>query len=62
MSPTSDDLPAMYDHYLDPAALRLHDLRHGAATLALAGGSDLEVVSEMLDDSAIAMTADTDTS
>jgi site-specific recombinase XerD len=28
--------------------VRLHDLRHGAATLALAGGADLKTVSEML--------------
>jgi integrase len=28
--------------------VRSHDLRHGAATLALAGGADLKTVSEML--------------
>jgi len=28
--------------------IRLHDLRHGAATLALAAGTDLKVVQEML--------------
>ena len=38
------------------------DLRHGAATLAVAGGADLDVVSEMLGHSTIAITADTDTS
>jgi site-specific recombinase XerD len=27
--------------------IRLHDLRHGAATLALGGGADLKTVSEM---------------
>jgi site-specific recombinase XerD len=28
--------------------VRLHDLRHGAATLALAAGVDLQIVQEML--------------
>lgn len=28
--------------------IRLHDLRHGAATLALAGGADMKTVQEML--------------
>ncbi len=32
----------------DLPPIRLHDLRHGAATLALAGGANLKVVSEML--------------
>ncbi len=39
--------------------IRLHDLRHGAATLALAGGADLKTVSEMLGHSSITITADT---
>ena len=39
--------------------IRLHDLRHGAATLALAGGADLKTVSEMLGHSTITITADT---
>ncbi len=39
--------------------VRLHDLRHGAATLALAGGADLKTVSEMLGHSSITITADT---
>ncbi len=39
--------------------VRLHDLRHGAATLALAGGADLKTVSEMLGHSTITITADT---
>ena len=43
----------------DLPPVRLHDLRHGAATLALAGGANLKVVSEMLGHSTIAITADT---
>ena len=39
--------------------VRLHDLRHGAATLALAGGADLKTVSETLGHSTITITADT---
>jgi integrase len=42
--------------------IRLHDLRHGAATLALAGGADMKTVSEMLGHSTIVLTADTYTS
>ncbi|SEB46749.1 Site-specific recombinase XerD [Amycolatopsis tolypomycina] len=39
--------------------VRLHDLRHGAATLMLAAGADLKVVQELLGHSSIAITADT---
>jgi integrase len=46
----------------DLPPVRLHDLRHGAATLALAGGTHLKVVSEMLGHSSIGITADTYTS
>ncbi|MHB8341626.1 MAG: site-specific integrase [Mycobacteriales bacterium] len=46
----------------DVPPIRLHDLRHGAATLALAGGADLKVVSDMLRHSSITITADTYTS
>jgi len=37
----------------------LHGLRHGAATLALAAGSDLKVVQDQLGHSTITLTADT---
>jgi integrase len=46
----------------DLPPIRLHDLRHGAATLALAGGANLKVVSDMLGHSSIGITADTYTS
>ncbi|OLZ59501.1 tyrosine-type recombinase/integrase [Amycolatopsis keratiniphila] len=39
--------------------VRLHDLRHGAATLMLAAGADLKEVQELLGHSSIAITADT---
>lgn len=42
--------------------IRLHDLRHGAATLALAAGVDMKVVQEMLDHASYALTSDTYTS
>jgi len=45
---------------LPPA--RLHDLRHGAATLALAAGADLKVVADQLGHCSIVLTADTYTS
>ena len=38
--------------------IRLHDLRHSAASLALAGGVDLKTVSSNLGHSGIAITAD----
>ncbi|MFG2956328.1 tyrosine recombinase XerC [Streptomyces sp. NPDC048291] len=40
----------------------LHDLRHGAATLAHAAGADLKDIQEMLGHSSITITADTYTS
>ena len=39
--------------------VRLHDLRHGAASLMLAGGVDIAVVSKRLGHSSIRVTADT---
>ncbi|WP_395295450.1 tyrosine-type recombinase/integrase [Kitasatospora hibisci] len=42
--------------------IRGHDLRHGAATLARAGGVDMKVVSEMLGHSSIKITSGTYTS
>ncbi|MCH5677966.1 site-specific integrase [Streptomyces gilvus] len=42
--------------------IRLHDLRHEAATLALTAGTDIKVVQEMLGHSTITLTADTYTS
>jgi len=42
--------------------IRLHDLRHGAATLALAAGVDIKVVQDMLGHSCLAITSDTYTS
>ncbi|MFI0411601.1 tyrosine-type recombinase/integrase [Actinomadura sp. 3N508] len=48
------------EHGLPP--IRLHDLRHGAATLARAAGVELKVVQDMLGHSSIALTADTYTS
>ncbi|TDB95190.1 site-specific integrase [Actinomadura sp. 7K534] len=43
----------------DVPPIRLHDLRHGAATLALAAGVELKLVQEMLGHSSIVLTADT---
>jgi integrase len=42
--------------------IRLHDLRHGAATLAHLAGTDLKTISDQLGHSSIALTADTHTS
>ncbi len=43
----------------DLPPIRLHDLRHGAATLALASHTDLKVIQQMLRHSSIVTTADT---
>ncbi len=42
--------------------VRLHDLRHGAATLAHTAGADLKTVQEQLGHTSIVLTADTYTS
>ncbi|MBL7487967.1 site-specific integrase [Frankia sp. AgB1.9] len=47
---------------LDLPPIRLHDLRHGAATIALASHTDLKVIQQMLGHSSIVTTADTYTS
>jgi integrase len=39
--------------------VRLHDLRHGAASLALQAGADLKVVQDQLGHSSVVITADT---
>ncbi|MFF4725009.1 tyrosine recombinase XerC [Streptomyces mirabilis] len=44
---------------IDLPPVRLHDLRHGAATLAHAAGADLKDVQEVLGHSSITITADT---
>jgi integrase len=41
--------------------VRLNDLRHGAASLMLAGGVDVAVVSKRVGHSSIAITSDTPT-
>jgi hypothetical protein len=46
----------------DLPPIRVHDLRHGAATLALASRTDLKVIQQMLGHSSIVTTADTYTS
>jgi integrase len=60
-----DRLSRTFRRLSDEAGLppvRLHDLRHGAATLALAAKVDLKVAQDMLGHSSIVLTADTYTS
>jgi integrase len=40
-------------------SVRLHDLRHGAASLRLASGADIAVVSKLLGHSSVSITSDT---
>ena len=42
--------------------IRFHDVRHGAATLALAAGADLKAIQDILGHASIVLTADTYTS
>ena len=60
------DWLSRYFRQLDEASglppIRLHDVRHGAASLALAAGADLKVVQDVLGHSSIVLTADTYTS
>jgi len=61
----SDRLSRTFRRLSDEAGLppvRLHDLRHGAASLALVAKVDLRVVHDMLGHSSIVLTADTYTS
>ena len=39
--------------------MRLHDLRHGSASLVLAAGVDLKLVADQLGHCSIVLTADT---
>ncbi|TCJ31560.1 site-specific integrase [Parafrankia sp. BMG5.11] len=59
---TPEDVTSRFRELHEAAGLppvRLHDLRHGAATLALAAGADLKAVQDLLGHSSIAITADT---
>jgi integrase len=55
----------LYREFIKAAAtagcppIRLHDLRHGAGSLALQAGNDLKVIQEKLGHSSIVLTADT---
>ena len=70
---TTEDGAALHpDHVTDQFAqlafaaglppIRLHDLRHGAATLMLASGADMKLVQALLRHSSITITSDTYTS
>ncbi|WP_344907920.1 site-specific integrase [Actinomadura meridiana] len=56
------DVFARLAHGAGLPPIRLHDLRHGAATLMLAGGADMKLVQALLRHSSLAITADTYTS
>jgi integrase len=60
-----DYLTRRFRHLVTTSGLppvRLHDLRHGAASLAHAAGADLKTVQEQLGHTSIVLTADTYTS
>jgi integrase len=60
-----DSVSHLFRRLNDEAGLppiRLHDLRHGAASLSLAAGNDLKTVQAMLGHASIVLTADTYTS
>ncbi|MCW2882517.1 MAG: integrase [Sphaerisporangium sp.] len=59
---TVSDLFARLAYEAGLPPIRLHDLRHGAATLALAAGVDMKTVSAMLRHCSQAITSDTYTS
>lgn len=57
-----DDVTKLFVSLVDAAALRrvrLHDLRHGQASLMLAAGIDMAIVSKRLGHSTITITSDT---
>ncbi|GAA2407321.1 tyrosine-type recombinase/integrase [Streptomyces glaucosporus] len=57
-----DDVTKLFGALVDEAGLRrvrLHDLRHGQASLMLAAGVDLAIVSKRLGHSSISITSDT---
>ncbi|MFC1409447.1 tyrosine-type recombinase/integrase [Streptacidiphilus sp. N1-12] len=54
----SDRLRQLYET-IDLPPVRLHDLRHGAASIAHAAGADLHAIKEMLGHFSIAVTSDT---
>ncbi len=56
----ADSAPLVANSGLPP--IRLHDLRHGAASLAHAAGADLKTVQDQLGHTSIVLTADTYTS
>jgi len=60
-----DTISALFRKLNDASGLppvRLHDLRHGAASLSLAAGNDLRTVQALLGHASITLTADTYTS
>ncbi len=57
-----DHITRLFRRLIDQAGvrvIRLHDLRHGAASLQIAAGTDIAVVSKMLGHSTVALTSDT---